>query len=45
MLQIGWEGKTTEGMAWGESNRAMVAGMVECCERGFIFLFLLSENK
>jgi hypothetical protein len=27
-----------EGLAWGESKRAMPAGMVEFCERGFFFL-------
>jgi hypothetical protein len=38
----GGQGKTTEGLAWGVSKRAMVAGTVEFCLRGDIFLFSFS---
>ena len=39
----GVESKTTEAWMWGESNRAMHAGMAECCERGTTILFLSTE--
>jgi len=30
-----------ERMEWGESNRAMPGGMVECCERGKYFTVII----
>ena len=53
VLQTGSGGKTTEGLAWGESDRAKVVLMEEWSERGYnainpgllLFLFSIERKK
>ena len=41
VLQTGSGGKTTEGLAWGESDRAMDVPMEKWSERGISIILLL----